>query len=414
MSSQFPERYPPKRKRGLRAWLERTLGRSTLAPKFSIKSSSDPGPPISSSAAPSSQPATLHLLDVTNDQEEVIERYRPIEGLFRQLQHSIDCSPNETDVHPQHAHPLTKSHQVLRKIIDYPMQCADVARLLMKDGCSDLTASLKQSACSDGPIVHGGSGDVFYGNLRDGTPVAIKTIRDSHGSSKMGRLYHNIKEAAKEIYTWSKCRHTNIVKLMGLAMFRGCLAMISRWEENGNLSVYLSRYPSANRYQLSESICDGLSYLHDQGITHGDLKGLNVLIDEKGRPMLTDFGNASLKDCPDPQTEDTETVCTLQWAAPEIISGGSRTTPADVYSLGMTILETFTSAAPFAGKRDHSLFKYIVLDRKTPTRPEQFPSGSVDGDNLWIILMKCWSYDPKDRPTARFVRDRVKAITPGN
>ncbi|KEP45749.1 tyrosine kinase domain protein [Rhizoctonia solani 123E] len=128
------------------------------------------------------------------------------------------------------------------------MSCNDVVSLLKNHGCDDLTKSLDQSACSRYPVANGGLGDVFFGQLRDGTAVAIKTIRSYYEPGQHARQYH--KRAAKEIYTWSKCKHPNVVQLTGLAVFRDCLAMISRWEDNGSLLQYLSRNPTADRCNL--------------------------------------------------------------------------------------------------------------------------------------------------------------------
>ncbi|KAG9124735.1 hypothetical protein FRC07_010446 [Ceratobasidium sp. 392] len=78
--------------------------------------------------------------------------------------------------------------------------------------------------------------------------------------------------AARELYTWSRLKHSNILELLGLAQFRGHLAMISPWMDNGTLREYLERNPQVDRYQLTclltilyHQMCgitDGLAYLH--------------------------------------------------------------------------------------------------------------------------------------------------------
>ncbi|KDN36623.1 hypothetical protein RSAG8_10726, partial [Rhizoctonia solani AG-8 WAC10335] len=299
----------------------------------------------------------------------------------------------------------------LSDIVTSSLSCPDIVAILAAHGCADLTASLNLFACSRYPIASGGLGDVFSGRLRDGTTVAIKTIRVNYEPGQEARMYQ--KQAAREIYTWSKCKHSNIVRLIGLAVFHDCLAMISRWEVNGNLLQYLSCNPSANRCHLSTSICAGLSYLHDNDIVHGDLKGANILISRDGTPMLMDFGNAVLKEATLQFTQtNTGPNFSLRWTAPEILAGRSlHTTTGDIYSLGMTILEAFTSQIPFASQSDISLLVHIVVEKKTPTRPEKvIPTRSIDGDQLWAILTKCWSYDPEDRPDARAVWDAMKPI----
>ncbi|CAE6537315.1 unnamed protein product [Rhizoctonia solani] len=302
--------------------------------------------------------------------------------------------------------------QALHDSVTSTMTCSDIVTILISHGCTDLTSSLDDPVCSKYPVANGGLGDVFHGRLRNGMTVAIKTIRAYYDQGKLSRMYH--KRAAKEIYTWSKCKHPNVVELIGLAVFRDCLAMISRWEQNGNLLHYLSQHPSVDRCHLSTSICAGLTYLHENDIVHGDLKGANVLIARDGRPMLMDFGNASLLDATLQFTEtNTGPSFSLRWTAPEILEGtGSHTIAADVYALGMTILEAFTSKIPFADKSDQSLVAHILFHKNTPTRPETIiPSRSMHGNKLWDILTRCWASDPKDRPSAGVIWDEMKPIT---
>ncbi|CAE6459087.1 unnamed protein product [Rhizoctonia solani] len=281
----------------------------------------------------------------------------------------------------------------------------------------------------------GGFGDVYFGRLRDGTAVAIKTIRTYYQPGQQALVYN--KQAAKEVYTWSKCKHPNVVQLTGLAVFRDCVAMVSRWEENGNLLSYLSSHPSVDRCNLSVAICDGLAYLHEINIVrvslsdvvpvdtnhsiitqiHGDLKGANVLIAKDGTPMLADFGNASLE-ISNPSLgftrNNTKPSFSFRWAAPEMFDEDGTSSPTmtgDIYSLGMTILETFTSEVPFPDKSDMWILANILIPKKMPTRPQKcIPTRSIDGDKLWAILTKCWSYDPQDRPNATAVCDEIKRI----
>ncbi|KDN33182.1 hypothetical protein RSAG8_13729, partial [Rhizoctonia solani AG-8 WAC10335] len=132
-------------------------------------------------------------------------------------------------------------------------------------------------------------------------------------------------------------------------------------------------------------------------------------------PMLMDFGNASLGDAT-LQFTATKSGINLspRWTAPEILKGKSvHTTAGDVYSLGMTILETFTSEIPFPKKKDHSLMLHVVINKKTPPRPKEvIPERSICGNILWAILTSCWSYDPELRPDAETILHLMKPLTP--
>ncbi|KAG8751404.1 hypothetical protein FRC11_009418, partial [Ceratobasidium sp. 423] len=143
-----------------------------------------------------------------------------------------------------------------------------VVTALSVHGCDIVAAFLQSSALAMIPDAQGGFGDVFCGRLDWGDSVAIKTlrVRESHVSTGVDQ-----KRAARELYTWSKCKHRNVVQLKGLAVINDTIAMVSDWEENGNLTHYLSRNPSADRYRLT-----------------------NVLVAQDGTPMLMDFGSAHL------------------------------------------------------------------------------------------------------------------------
>ncbi|CAE6438097.1 unnamed protein product [Rhizoctonia solani] len=215
----------------------------------------------------------------------------------------------------------------------------EVVSQLVKHGIKDLSERLNQSTFEDHPLVTGGSSDIYRGQLTSGTEVAVKVLRFS--AQRFSETSENIQDAARELHTWSKCKHPNVLPLYGLVTFRNRIGMVSPWMSEGTMPRYLKAKPEANRHNLCIRMCEGLSYLHDNGIVHGDLKGANVLISGDGTPVLTDFGNSTLKDQTLKFTQAAgEDALTVRWSAPEFIkdSGVSqRTKASDIYALGMTI-----------------------------------------------------------------------------
>lgn len=63
-------------------------------------------------------------------------------------------------------------------------------------------------------------------------------------------MKENYQRAAREIHVWSTLQHENVLELIGLALFRDQLSMISPWMGGGVLPSYLERYPNVNRLQL--------------------------------------------------------------------------------------------------------------------------------------------------------------------
>ncbi|KAG8687059.1 hypothetical protein FRC09_013723, partial [Ceratobasidium sp. 395] len=276
----------------------------------------------------------------------------------------------------------------------------EIVSLLSLRGCPNMTNRLDLATCTERPISSGGFGDIYRGGLKDGTQVAIKTIRLYVGSSEQDQKI--LKHAAHEVYAWSKCKHPNVQPLLGLVMFQGHIGMIARWESNGSLPQYLERRADADRCTLSSQVAEGLSYLHASGVVHGDLKGANVLVSQDGVAQLADFGNAKLEEYTLKFTKtSTKEALSSRWAAPELFEGSSCSYATDVYAHGMTILEAITGDVPWTGKSERAVMFAITIKRVCPERPEtHIPSESEHGDTLWTLLKSCWEFEPEKRPSA--------------
>ncbi|QRW21096.1 Tyrosine kinase specific for activated [Rhizoctonia solani] len=181
------------------------------------------------------------------------------------------------------------------------------------------------------------------------------------------------------------------------------------------LRVFLARNPDADRCQLSTQICEGVAYLHNIGIAHGDLKGDNVFVSDSGSALLADLGSADVEGrAVDFTLFMNRCGYTTRWAAPELIKYGVfRCREADIYALGMTILQTLTGEVPFKYKRqDHMVIMAVIGKREFPKRPlAQIPVDSEHGDKLWDLLCWCWSPELENRPNADQVVKEMRTIT---
>ncbi|CUA69951.1 hypothetical protein RSOLAG22IIIB_08794 [Rhizoctonia solani] len=297
-------------------------------------------------------------------------------------------------------------------IIGKRMSAPDVIARLVEHGCLNLTKHLDLSTFNECPVSQGGFSDVFRGRMLGGQVVAVKALRMSTEDIDGPDTKH-FKHAARELNTWGICSHPNVLQLLGLAVFRGRIGMVSPWANHGTLPRYLNSNTNIDRCDLCSQICNGLSYLHEIGIIHGDLKGANVLVLPDGTVVLSDFGNAKFLGRSIQFTETTRHLSlSVRWAAPELLLNSEEPSKAaDVYALGMTILEVITNKLPYDGKTDLVIVS-LICQGKHPERPEKYiPFRSRDGNRCWGLLRHCWEYEPGNRPQVVEVARRIQQIT---
>ncbi|CAE6476285.1 unnamed protein product [Rhizoctonia solani] len=218
---------------------------------------------------------------------------------------------------------------------------------LIGHGCFDLRSLVEPNRFSSHRVAEGGFGDIWKGQLTDGTRVAVKVLRYGlirEDGSK------SIKRAMREIYNWSKLEHENVHKLLGVTMFQGRLGMVSIWMEHGTLQQYLNQRNDISRHALCLQIAEGVAYLHGVNMIHGDLKASNILMSPEGIPKLTDFDYSIISDCSLVFSATTRMGGgTLRWMAPELVIDEEpveRNKRTDIYALGMTFLVSMVEISP--------------------------------------------------------------------
>ncbi|XP_017397591.1 ribosomal protein S6 kinase-related protein isoform X4 [Cebus imitator] len=124
-----------------------------------------------------------------------------------------------------------------------------------------------------------------------------------------------------------------------------------------------------------------ISYLHDLGIMHRDVKMENILLDERGHLKLTDFGLSRHL----PQGARAYTICgTLQYMAPEVLSGGPYNHAADWWSLGVLLFSLATGKFPVAAERDH-----VAMLASVTHSDYEIPASLNQGLSLLLHELLC-------------------------
>ncbi|CAE7145379.1 unnamed protein product [Rhizoctonia solani] len=296
-------------------------------------------------------------------------------------------------------------------IITSKMSTQQMFECLRWAGCVDLSSQMDSRQAKAMIASGGGFGDIWKGELHNGGKVAIKAWR----TNALGQCeYKTLKRAARELYLWSQMDHPHIHRLQGVILFRDqYLGMVSEWMDNGNLHEYLLKHPRADRYQLCTHITSGLEYMHSRGMVHGDLKALNVLVSSDGIARLSDFDFSVMSEVSNLLFSESSNSRpgTIRWSAPEILleEVHQKTTQADVYALGMTMLEIFTGEAPYPDCRSDISVIRTVERGILPTRPTEL-AHDHKSNMMWELLVRCWSRNSSERPSSGQVDEALFEI----
>ncbi|KAF8071438.1 kinase-like domain-containing protein [Lyophyllum atratum] len=273
--------------------------------------------------------------------------------------------------------------------------------------CYDLRDVVQEG---DDPVAAGGFADIYKGTFQ-GQAVCMKAVRIYRNTD----IEHFLKQFSKEAILWGQLLHPNVLPIYGLYRFRNRICLVSPWMEHGDITQYLKNHPDADRVKLAVEVAEGLSYLHKNGIIHGDLKGPNILINDTGVACLADFGISSVSD-PDILVLTSHSSAaskggSVRWQAPELfdMEGDQvvkNSVASDVYAWSCVCYEIFTGSIPFESiARDTALMLQIKFGTR-PTRPaEASSSWSHWGltESIWSLMEACWNAAPTDRPTIEAV-----------
>ncbi|KDQ51910.1 hypothetical protein JAAARDRAFT_184749, partial [Jaapia argillacea MUCL 33604] len=233
----------------------------------------------------------------------------------------------------------------------------------------------------------GGFGTVYQGRWQ-GHLVAVKVLERGVPPKML----------QKEVDIWKALRHPNILEFYGVCTTASLPFLVSALKREGHALDYIENHPDANRLKILYEALLGLSYLHAHSVIHGDLKAMNILIDEHGAACLSDFGLSHVRkhsiSTAGPTSSRTPQG-TLRWMAPEQMSRGITNKMSDVYSFGMTMYELLAEEVPFAHLRDQVLYGVIIYQQERPSRPEglQRILGDLD-DDMWSLIVETWSQNP--------------------
>jgi serine/threonine protein kinase len=195
-----------------------------------------------------------------------------------------------------------------------------------------------------GPLLgQGGMSDVFRAeDEQTGGPVALKIVRS--GDPELAR------RLAQEVRVHQRIAHEGLIKLLDTGVADGQAYIVMELVEGATLAASLRAAPLGARLtaKLGGILGSALAYVHAEGIVHRDVKPSNILLGADGRALLGDFGIARLLDG-STFTVDGTTMGTVAYMAPEQLEDHQVGAPADIWSLGLVLLECLTGRRTYEG-----------------------------------------------------------------
>ncbi|XP_034586484.1 protein NSP-INTERACTING KINASE 3 [Setaria viridis] len=256
----------------------------------------------------------------------------------------------------------------------------------------------------------GGYGIVYKGDLPDGTPVAVKRLKN-HDSVVGDDQFHT------EVEVISLAVHRNLLHLIGFCIANNERLLVYPYMPNGTVASKLKEcvngeptldWPRRMRIALGAS--RGLLYLHEQcdpKIIHRDIKASNVLLDEYLEAIVADFGLAKLVD-----HGISHVVTTVRGTVgripPEYFMSGHASEKTDVFCFGLLLIELVTGRETLELRQNEYQKGGILEWARDLLEQNQLSSfadkklrnsyDSVELVKMIQIALLCTMYSPKHRP----------------
>lgn len=254
-------------------------------------------------------------------------------------------------------------------------------------------------------IGQGGMGIVYKAHDRGlDKYVALKTL---NARAKQNTEYRaRFKAEARML---ARLHHEHVVKILAWGTHEDQPFFVMDFWENGSVSKKMKNFQEpAKAARLMAQVARGVEYAHLHNIFHRDLKPGNILLGERDRAIVSDFGLAKIISdyCEEPAAATGTTVDYQQgltapgaragtppYMAPEQFYGGEIGKRIDIWAMGVILFELLTGTRPFQGKTDGEIAKAVTagLPREPRKIDPRIPAP------LSKIIQKCLETDPEKR-----------------
>src|SRR5882757_5090811 len=238
----------------------------------------------------------------------------------------------------------------------------------------------------------GGMSSVFraHDRLLD-RKVALKVLHQQYSDDD-----DYVERFRREARAVAALSHPNIVTVIDRGEHEGRQFIVFEYIHGENLKALIERRgpaPVATALELAMQIARGLSFAHQQGLVHRDVKPQNVLLNGDGAAKVTDFGIARSLDVQHGMTQTGTVLGTSDYIAPEQAQGRHVDEHSDIYSLGVVLYELLTTKVPFPGENFVAVAMRHINEPPPSVRDER-PDVPV---RLDAALQTAMAKRPEDR-----------------
>jgi serine/threonine-protein kinase len=238
----------------------------------------------------------------------------------------------------------------------------------------------------------GGMSSVFraHDRLLD-RKVALKILHQQYSGDE-----EYVERFRREARSVAALSHPNIVTVIDRGDHGDRQFIVFEYVDGENLKRLIERRgpaPVATALELAIQIARGLSFAHQQGLVHRDVKPQNVLLNGDGQAKVTDFGIARSLDVQHGMTQTGTVLGTSDYIAPEQAQGQRVDEHTDIYSLGVVLYELLTTEVPFPGENFVAVAMRHINEPPPPVRDKR-PDVPP---RVEAAVQRAMAKDPADR-----------------
>jgi len=237
-------------------------------------------------------------------------------------------------------------------------------------------------------IGRGNFGDVYKAKLKTSNfAVAVKTCKITLPDEQK-------KKFLQEGRILKQYEHPNIVRFIGICVQKQPIMIVMELVPGGSLLTYLrsnnEKLGTKALLGMCQDAASGMEYLESKQCIHRDLAARNCLVGETNVVKISDFGMSREEE--EYIVSDGLKQIPIKWTAPEALNYGKYTSLCDVWSYGVLSWEIFSKGGtPYQGMTNTRARELIDSGYRMPA-----PDGTPD--DVYQLMLRCWQYDPEDRP----------------